>query len=345
MNSKTLYFFGGVSVTAQGHGGETIKNGILLDYLRKSGFSIKVLDTVEGKKNKLRFLLAVIWSFLSPNKREIVLSAATVSAVKYLKIASWLNIHRKEILYFVIGGTLNTRVKNGEVDYRVLKEPSIVYVEAQAMAKDLIAEGVPNVERLPNFKTIPTIPQDKILNRSAPFKLVYVSRIMEEKGVLVLFDAFKQLLSKYDQLTLDFFGPIEKKFETTFFDIVSSNERVQYKGFLDFANDINAYKQLSTYDVKILPTFHYGEGFPGVFIDCFIAGIPVITTNWNYNEEVIEHNENGLLVNNADSDDVFDAVSNLITNIDLLENLKVGALESAKQYDVSLLLDPIFKNI
>lgn len=344
MNNKGLYFFGGVSATKQGHGGETIKNGILLNYLRESGFSVKVLDTVKGKKNKLRFMIAVIWSLVSPNKRRVVLSAATVSAVKYLRIASWFNIHRKEILYFVIGGTINTRIKNGEVDSKLLKASSKIFVEAHAMVEDLLEEEITNVERLPNFKTIPTISQKNRPNNPNEFKLVYVSRIMKEKGVLILIEAFKDLVTADAGLTLDFFGPIEKKFEEEFFEALSSCKGVQYKGIFDFANHIKAYEELSTYDVKVLPTFHYGEGFPGVFIDCFISGIPVITTKWNYNEEVIKHMENGLLINEASSREVRDAVMELLLNTNKQIELRQGALKSASLYAVDKLLAPIFND-
>jgi glycosyltransferase involved in cell wall biosynthesis len=39
-----------------------------------------------------------------------------------------------------------------------------------------------------------------------------------------------------------------------------------------------------------------GEGFTGVIIDAFIAGVPVIATGWNMNTEIIEDGINGFVI-------------------------------------------------
>lgn len=341
-NCKDLYFFGGVSSTHQGHGGETIKNGIFIGYLKEMGFSVKVLDTVQGKKNKLAFLLSVVWSFLSPNKHKIVLSAATISAVKYLKLARYLNIHRKEIFYFVIGGTLSSRVKSGELSTVLLRTATKIFVEANAMVEDLLKEGVMNVTRIPNFKPIPNIFRSDSKDGIGGLKLVYVSRIMEEKGVLVLIEALEKLNSSHLNVSLDFYGPIEQNFEEKFFNAIEKLDNAEYQGILNFADDQTAYVKLSTYDLKILPTYHFGEGFPGVFIDCFIAGVPVLTTDWNYNTEVIQNNINGLIISKPTSGLIEKSIMNFSFDKELREKLKKGAHEASFNYGVNKVLAPVF---
>ena len=66
---------------------------------------------------------------------------------------------------------------------------------------------------------------------------------------------------------------------------------------MDFQNNPEkAYSTLSKYDCMLFPTYWKGEGFPGVVIDAFIAGLPVIATDWNMNTEIIKEGENGFII-------------------------------------------------
>jgi glycosyltransferase involved in cell wall biosynthesis len=53
---------------------------------------------------------------------------------------------------------------------------------------------------------------------------------------------------------------------------------------------------LADYDVLVLPTFWKGEGYPGVIIEAFCAGVPVIATSLDGIKEIVSHGKNGLLV-------------------------------------------------
>jgi len=53
---------------------------------------------------------------------------------------------------------------------------------------------------------------------------------------------------------------------------------------------------IQKYDVLILPTFYQGEGYPGVIIEAYSLGLPVITTNWKAIPEIVENRKTGLLI-------------------------------------------------
>jgi glycosyltransferase involved in cell wall biosynthesis len=59
----------------------------------------------------------------------------------------------------------------------------------------------------------------------------------------------------------------------------------------------------------ILPTYHVGEGYPGIIIEAFSIGMPVISTYWNSIPELISHNKNGLLVPIKDLDSLVNSIS------------------------------------
>src|SRR6185369_923370 len=61
--------------------------------------------------------------------------------------------------------------------------------------------------------------------------------------------------------------------------------RVRYRGFLSHA-DVN--RKLWEYDCLVLPTFHPGEGYPGVIAEAFAHGLPVIATRWLAIPEIVD---------------------------------------------------------
>ncbi|MDC0505936.1 glycosyltransferase, partial [Amylibacter sp.] len=60
---------------------------------------------------------------------------------------------------------------------------------------------------------------------------------------------------------------------------------------------------MSGYDFLVLPTTWHGEGYPGVIIEAFSIGLPVIATNFRAIPDLVKDNYNGFLVeqNNIDN--------------------------------------------
>ena len=127
---------------------------------------------------------------------------------------------------------------------------------------------------------------DYFTSNSYSKKFIYLGHIQEEKGVEDLFQAAKFLSNDY---SIDFYGNItEKKYKV---DEFWKSEVVTYKGVLkpDEVPEI-----ISKYDVLILPS--YREGYPGVIIEAFSVGVPVIATNLQGIAEIVKDKESGILV-------------------------------------------------
>ena len=97
------------------------------------------------------------------------------------------------------------------------------------------------------------------------------------------------------------------------------------------------------YDVLILPTYHEGEGYPGIILEAFSLGLPVISTNWNSIPEIVKHNENGLLVPIKDVDSLIKAI--LYFNQNNYQNFRTNAINSFDQFDSQLVNMNYFKKI
>ena len=71
-------------------------------------------------------------------------------------------------------------------------------------------------------------------------------------------------------------------------------DNANYNGLLDLRTN-EGYDTLATYHAMIFPTYWKGEGFAGVFIDAFIAGLPVLASDWAYNAEILSGEQLGLV--------------------------------------------------
>lgn len=334
-----ILFIGGSSITRYGHGGETLKNSYFISYLRSKGYQVNVADTVKLKRNPLLFLEFLF--HLLFGKSQIVVSVATHTAFNLFKMLHLLGWTKRRINYFVIGGTIGERIKTGQISIDILKKIHKIYVETFQLEKSLKESGLENVERLPNFKPIVgKKPQLKILP-DQPLRIVYISRVIASKGIFVLIEAVNKLYTNQNVL-LDIYGPIGKEEELQLKVAIENKNYISYKGVVDFNHDPKAYEKLSSYHLMVLPTSHYGEGFPGIFIDCFISGVPVLTTDWNSNSDIIKHGFNGILIPNSSIETLYQKLKQLIDNPTELEGLRMNCQASADQYDIDTVLNPIF---
>jgi glycosyltransferase involved in cell wall biosynthesis len=126
--------------------------------------------------------------------------------------------------------------------------------------------------------------------RSFSKKFVFISQIKKTKGIDEILEVVNTLPAEY---TIDIYGPIvEDRYNEVF------KRSKNYYGNLNPSQVITV---LNNYDVLLLPTYYNGEGYPGIIIEAFSLGIPVITTNWKSIPEIVTNGENGILINIQDT--------------------------------------------
>ena len=82
---------------------------------------------------------------------------------------------------------------------------------------------------------------------------------------------------------------------------------------------------LSEHDLLLFPSYYPGEGHPGVILEAFQCGLPVIAAKWRAVPELVEHEENGLLVEPRSAGEVRSAIARLLGDPDLYRRLCEGA--------------------
>jgi len=128
-------------------------------------------------------------------------------------------------------------------------------------------------------------------------KFVFISHVIKEKGICEIIEASNQLDESY---TIDIYGPLmhESIAKNDFKDT-----KVSYKGVLEANQVLN---KLNEYDVVLLPS--YKEGYPGIIIEAYSLGMPVIATSLDSIKEIVDVKKTGLLVKLKSVDELVDAI-------------------------------------
>jgi glycosyltransferase involved in cell wall biosynthesis len=144
--------------------------------------------------------------------------------------------------------------------------------------------------------------------------------VREEKGVDELLEASNRL---DDSFTIDVYGHIfNEKYTDEYFDDYKAN----YKGPL---GPEEVLEKLKEYDVLVLPS--YQEGYPGIFIEAFSFGVPILATTLAPIKEIVIHGENGILVEPKNVDSLEEGF--LSFNDNNYEKLSKNAYDSFELFD------------
>lgn len=155
-------------------------------------------------------------------------------------------------------------------------------------------------------------------------KFVYVGNIKYSKGLQEIIDASIQLKKG---IIVDIFGPFQEGMTE---DDFKGLNIVKYRGFLPSEKVITT---LKSYDALVLPSYYKGEGYPGVILEAYAAGIPVIASNWRAIPEIVDITS-GILVEPKNSKMLLIAMIRLIENPDYYRTLRNGVQKKRQQYSL-----------
>lgn len=124
------------------------------------------------------------------------------------------------------------------------------------------------------------------------FVFIFVGRLVGDKGINELIEAFVKLNQSITNTKLLLVGDFEKKLdplkEKTTHEILFNKNIVYTK----WVNDVRPY--LSIANVLTFPS--YREGFPNVVLQAGAMGLPSIVTDISGSNEIIKEGENGTII-------------------------------------------------
>ena len=140
----------------------------------------------------------------------------------------------------------------------------------------------PNTFWFPNVRRRPanSAPKNDFKKR-----FVYISHLKDEKGTQELLEACKRLDDSFD---VKIYGPVhEEKYTPEYV----SQYNTSYEGSL---TPTEVVEKLKASDVLVLPS--HREGYPGIVIEAYSVGRPVLVTNLPAIAEIVEEGKTGYLV-------------------------------------------------
>lgn len=302
-------------------GGAIVLFSNLLEQLKIQAIDIKVIDS--NKKNYANHFTAYFFIIVQIITKQFKCTNISLhSSQDYTLLAP---------IIIILGKLFNKKTSlrkfGGEAEQS--------YIEAKWFKKKLLHYIFSNVDTLflemkflvrffikinPNTYWFPNVRKrvmEPILPREYKRKFVFVGHIRKEKGIDEILQASLKLNNNF---IIDLYGPIhDPKYNNEYFD----KYNVQYMGPL-LSQDV--LKTLNQYDILLLPS--YKEGYPGIVIEAYSMGLPVIVTNLSGLREIVEHNETGLLIEPKNTKLLVEAIESLNN-----KNCKEMSRKAYKKFD------------
>ena len=256
----------------------------------------------------------IVHSF-TPKAGLLAMMAAKLAGIK-------VRVHTFTGLVFPTASGLKKRLLK-TTDKLTCSCATNIIAEGQGVRKDLIDAGITKKEiRVLGHGNIRGIDL-KYYNRTPEvmelaeklrvpdvFTFLFVGRVVRDKGIVELVQAFERLCSDQQSVRLVLVGPFENNVDPVPEDI---RRRIGENPAIITAGELTGIDLLAWYaasDCFVLPS--YREGFPNTVIEAGAMGLPSIVTDINGSNEIISDGVNGLIVPPKDSEALFNAMRKML---------------------------------
>lgn len=308
--------------------GQTIKTRNLYILLKQDNQSVSYFDTQVLRYSKL----SILKMLLQVCRCDVLCYVPAHNNLKYFFPIIFIlsKLCCTKIHYYVVGGWLNEFIRKLPIHRWMLRNIDYILPETQLMCEKLKEDyDISNTLVFPNFR-ITDFPGSNERHPDNPLRMVFMARVNKMKGYETIFNFIEYAVRLELNILVDFYGPINNDDREDFMHRIKLCPYASYKGSLE-PEDI--YINLCTYDLLLLPTRYYTEGFPGSILDAYISGVPVIVTQWKHANEFVIDGETGIVVPFDDSQEAFNqAITFLYYNREKLDYMKSRAKDFSKYF-------------
>lgn len=183
-------------------------------------------------------------------------------------------------------------VKNDLIKYNITQKPLKIIANGNINGIDVTHFDVAQFSEL----EINILKQQWNI-QSSDFVFIFVGRLVRDKGINELIEAFKALSATYTNVKLLLVGNYEQELDPLFPETITGIENNKNIIAVGFQQDVRPFFALS--NALIFPS--YREGFPNVVLQAGAMGLPSIVTDINGCNEIIEDKMNGIIIPSKDS--------------------------------------------
>ncbi len=308
--------------------GTTVSLQLLIDQLRQQpGVTALVVDTGrirgQGIQMPWRFGRMVMRLWTAVRAADIVTVHLCPLAIPLL--VPWVlllaRLHGKPVILRLFGGQdfRDFPGSRGRLQRWASGQCDVYLAQTQRLVRSATEAGLQQVHWFPTSRPDPVVPAPPLADRCTRF--VYLGWVKSTKGVPLILEAAQDLS---DKILIDIYGPFDGMSQDDF----QEQRNVRYRGVLAPGTAI---EKLAEYDALLLPTHWEGEGYPGVILEAFQAGRPVITTRFRDIPEIVDPSC-GLLIEPHSTRELRDAMERLHADPQTYHRLAAGAARKAEMF-------------
>lgn len=200
-------------------------------------------------------------------------------------------------------------VRNDLINYHITKKPLKVLGYGNVRGVDL--EYYKRTREVRNRAAEIRIKKDDL------FIFIFVGRIVRDKGINELTEAFQQLNVQYSKTRLILVGPFEGSLDPiaqNILQIINNNSAIKAVG-----KQADVRPWFAAADCLVLPS--YREGFPNVVLEAGALGLPAIVTDINGSREIITEGENGVIIPSHDVKALYLAMERMLLDKSATERM------------------------
>lgn len=312
---------GSAMVSQQIRDSRVINEYFHCDYVNLS--TSRRMDEI-GKRSPIkiwRFVFAYIKTFckLLTRRYDLCYLAITCHGIGFLKDAPFAllcKLFRRKIIIHQHNKGMDADVNKWSYSWLL----PLVYRNAKVILLSWLL--YPDIERIVPKENVVICPNGTTVekregkiqkaNNAAPH-LLFLSNLIESKGVFVLLDALKILADKGILFYCDFVGGETKEIDNERFTAEVNRRnlgrKVIYHG-RKYGTEKDAFLEQS--DIFVFPTYYNNECFPLVLLEAMAYQLPIITTNEGGIPDVVQDGVNGIICPRRDAKAVANALEKLI---------------------------------
>ncbi|MVN20615.1 XrtY-associated glycosyltransferase XYAG1 [Mucilaginibacter arboris] len=295
------------------YGGPTMSVSKLSEELVKSGLQVEVLTTLANGKSELSFTAgAITWiegvavrffkrltkdhSHFSPALlKHLFLAIKKTDEPLVIHIHAWWNLVsvlacliaqiKKVPVVLSPRGTLSS-YSFGNKHHLVKKWMHFLagkkllanccfHVTSEQEKQEILSLVHPKqIKIIPNFISLPELPQQVSTDKTTLLKLLFLSRIEAKKGLEILLEALDKISFPY---LLTIAGTGEPEYINSLKKIVHKRSMEAFVSWIGFQEYENKFNVLQAHDLLVLPS--YNENFGNVVIESLAVGTAVLISS------------------------------------------------------------------
>ena len=220
-------------------------------------------------------------------------------------------------------------VKNDLINYGITRKPLRV----------LGYGNVRGVDMQHYSRTPEVMAAAKPIKRPEVFTFVFVGRVVRDKGINELVQAFVRLNAQEPATRLILVGRFEDDLDPVLpqtRQTIEQNDDIEAVG-----SQADVRPWLAASDALVFPS--YREGFPNVVLEAGAMGLPSIVTDINGSREIIVEGNNGVIVPPRDADSLYAAMMRFVQQPRQVAQMAANAREMiASRFEKSFVEQCLF---